>query len=678
MSSEQHQLAAILFTDIVGYTALMQQNENKAMELIRHYNEVLETCVKNHNGSIANNYGDGSLCIFPSANNAIHAAIAIQLGLQQEPVVPLRIGLHIGEVFFEEGRIFGDGVNVASRIQSMGQANSILFSREIYDKIKNHPEFSTVSLGKFAFKNVQDEMEVFSLSNPGLQVPEKKTLVGKLQGRKPPAKKWLWPGIALGIALLSILVYTFAFKKNGFTGREKSISIIPFTNKDSRDKDIEYLCFGVPEYVAGLLSNTGALSVKGLYAARDFRGSNKSTEEISAALNHPAALLMGRIEKLEKDIVITVDLIDAPTDKVLWSNPYHYNREGTEIFSIQSDVATQVAKALNMKLNTTQQDQINKEPTKSKEAFEDYLKGSYFLDKSVSEGPGEKLDDSAERYFLQAVKEDSTFALPWVGLADIYNARSNGGKADLELNNKGLTAIFKALQFDPENSDAFAIWGDLQKKYTLNSRLSLYFFDRAIRLNRNNTKAYFYKAQAFLDLNRFTEAKENIEKSLQLDPVHYISQLDPWENYALTTGDTTKLRYLLNKYGNSPYRFTNDNQRAYYFFSGKYDSLLMYALRKNDTIYLIKAYMGLRQVEKAKSLALLKIERLKEVSEDSNALRIAQCFVFINENQKALDYLYRAYNLRNYGVSDITSDFLGYSIRNEERFKQLVKKIAGN
>jgi class 3 adenylate cyclase len=99
MSTEQHQLAAILFTDIVGYTALMQRDEDRAMILIRRYHEVLDTCVGNHNGKVANNYGDGSLCIFPSALNAMNAAIGIQIGLRQEPVVPLRIGLHIGEVF---------------------------------------------------------------------------------------------------------------------------------------------------------------------------------------------------------------------------------------------------------------------------------------------------------------------------------------------------------------------------------------------------------------------------------------------------------------------------------------------------------------------------------------------------------------------------------------------------
>ncbi len=135
--SQQRRLAAILFTDIVGYTAMMQQNETEALAIIKRYTTVLKQTVAAHSGEVLNDYGDGSLCIFSSATEAVQCALEIQQQLQTEPVVPLRIGLHIGEVFFEDGKILGDGVNVASRIQSLGTGNTILFSEEIQDKIKN-------------------------------------------------------------------------------------------------------------------------------------------------------------------------------------------------------------------------------------------------------------------------------------------------------------------------------------------------------------------------------------------------------------------------------------------------------------------------------------------------------------------------------------------------------------
>src|SRR6478752_5530393 len=149
MQDQQRHLAAILFTDIVGYTAMMQQDEPGAVALVKHYLGVLKKEVADHSGVVLNDYGDGSLCTFTSATRALSCAVAMQQQLQSEPKVPLRIGLHIGELFFEEGKVFGDGVNVASRIQSLGQANTILFSSEINNKIKNQAEFKTASVGRF-------------------------------------------------------------------------------------------------------------------------------------------------------------------------------------------------------------------------------------------------------------------------------------------------------------------------------------------------------------------------------------------------------------------------------------------------------------------------------------------------------------------------------------------------
>jgi len=114
----------------------------------------------------------------------LNCAIDLQRELQTEPVVPLRIGLHIGEIFFEDGKALGDGVNIASRIQSLGQANTILFSKEIFDKIRNHPEFKAVSLGQFDFKNVDEAVEVFALTNEGLVVPKREKMEGKLKEKK--------------------------------------------------------------------------------------------------------------------------------------------------------------------------------------------------------------------------------------------------------------------------------------------------------------------------------------------------------------------------------------------------------------------------------------------------------------------------------------------------------------
>ena len=130
MEQQNRQLAAILFTDIVGYTAMMQKDEQHALAVTRHYIPHLNNQHETFHGRILNDYGDGSLCSFPSATEAVKAAVQIQQQLQEEPKVPLRIGIHVGELFFEENKVMGDSVNVASRIQSLGPANAIFFPKK--------------------------------------------------------------------------------------------------------------------------------------------------------------------------------------------------------------------------------------------------------------------------------------------------------------------------------------------------------------------------------------------------------------------------------------------------------------------------------------------------------------------------------------------------------------------
>ena len=189
-SSHQRRLAAILFTDIVGYTAMMQQNETEALMIIKRYTAVLKQSVKSHIGEVLNDYGDGSLCIFSSASEAVQCALEMQQQLQAEPAILLKIGLHIGEIFFEEGKILGDGVNLASRIQSIALENSILFSEEIQDKIKNIPKFKSVCLGSFDFKNVEKPITVFALANEGLRIPDRDAMEGKLK-KKKKIHRWM-------------------------------------------------------------------------------------------------------------------------------------------------------------------------------------------------------------------------------------------------------------------------------------------------------------------------------------------------------------------------------------------------------------------------------------------------------------------------------------------------------
>ncbi len=178
------QLSAILFADIQGYTSLMQKDEGEALGILDKYQLVLEKEVKKQAGKIVKNYGDGSLCLFPTAIGAVRCGMSVQNAMRKDPVVPLRIGLHLGDVLMKRQDYYGDSLNIASRIESMGVAGSIVVSKRIRDEVKNKPEIELTSLGKYEFKNVEEGLEIYAISNPGLVVPLKKEMQGKLKVKK--------------------------------------------------------------------------------------------------------------------------------------------------------------------------------------------------------------------------------------------------------------------------------------------------------------------------------------------------------------------------------------------------------------------------------------------------------------------------------------------------------------
>ena len=231
-------LAAILFTDMVGYTAVMQKDELKAIQMQKKHQRVVDQYVKQFGGEVKNDMGDGSMSILPSAYEVIRCAMAIQKELKQEPDrVNIRVGIHIADILEEEnGKVHGDGINIASRIETLGVAGAILFSKEVYNKIKNHPEFKCALVGSFPFKNVEDPIEIYAIANEGYAIPSEAEALanGKLKkpvpGDQQPTNtkkpvKWLY---LLIIPIGLTVLYLFNQKK-----AEPALPVTPILLKDS-------------------------------------------------------------------------------------------------------------------------------------------------------------------------------------------------------------------------------------------------------------------------------------------------------------------------------------------------------------------------------------------------------------------------------------------------------------
>ncbi len=179
--SQTRQLAAIMFTDIVGYTALMGNDEKKAFELLSKNRQIQKPIIEQYNGRWIKELGDGVMASFNTVSDAVNSAIKIQEACNAAKDFQLRIGIHLGEVVFENNDVFGDGVNIASRIETLGVGGSILMSKSIRDQVKNNADIQVVSLGLFEFKNVEEPVHVFAISNPGFVVPKQKEMQGKMK-----------------------------------------------------------------------------------------------------------------------------------------------------------------------------------------------------------------------------------------------------------------------------------------------------------------------------------------------------------------------------------------------------------------------------------------------------------------------------------------------------------------
>ncbi len=215
------QLAAIMFSDIAGYTAMMQADETLGRKKAQRYRQVLQEQAEAHNGEVLQHYGDGSLSIFGSAVEAARCAKEIQLQLQEAPQVSLRIGIHIGDIVRDGEEIYGDGVNLASRVESLGVPGAVLMTKRVIHDVRSHPDLPTVSLGKFEFKNSAEPIEVFALTSEGLAIPDAKSLSGKGQRLpdQPARSKIFMRGLVYGflgvtVGALLWLGYAMSSKEN--------------------------------------------------------------------------------------------------------------------------------------------------------------------------------------------------------------------------------------------------------------------------------------------------------------------------------------------------------------------------------------------------------------------------------------------------------------------------------
>ncbi|MCW3117769.1 MAG: hypothetical protein JWM28_1851 [Chitinophagaceae bacterium] len=673
--TQDRQLAAIMFTDIVGYTAMMQANEQKAVAIIRHYNSTLEKLVGQFNGQVVNYYGDGSLCIFHSATDAANCSLELQKELKSEPGVPLRIGLHIGEVFFENEKALGDGVNVASRVQSLGQENTILVSAEFYDKIKNNSSFSTISLGKFDFKHVTKPLDVFALSNEGLFVPQRGKMEGKL--RKKSGKRRIITTTSL--IILFCIAGFFIYKKL-FTGKaesglnDHSIAVLPFVDMSS-SKDQEYLSDGMSEELLNLLSKIQGLRVISRTSSFSFKGKNVDVRKIGGDLG-VANILEGSVRKSGNTIRITAQLIEVMNGTHLWSETY--DRELQDVFAIQDEISKMIVDILKIKLTGKQINQFAGSFTNNPEAHEDYLQGRYHWNTRTEEGIKKAIG-----YFEDAIKKDSNYAAAYSGLADTYLTLYDYELMSFdESTAKAKDAALRALKINNNLAEAHNSLAHINL-HEWKWKTAEDGFRKAIELDPGYVLAHHWFALCLTATGKATEAVAQMKIARELDPLSTRINADlgmaylAAGNYDEAITQEQKTMELNPKAGG-----------AFWIRGMAYQQKKMYSESIKDYRHALEIYPGdpnylaaLGNVyasggNMAAANKILDTLFVVNKKEHVSPFFIALVYAGLNDKEKALEWLEKSCEEKSGSVRYLKMEPRLQNLRNEPRYIALMKKVG--
>jgi TolB-like protein/class 3 adenylate cyclase/Flp pilus assembly protein TadD len=484
-SSSERRLVAIMFTDVVGYTALMQEDEGAAVDTIERHRFILEKCTLEFHGNILQYYGDGSLSIFPSALEAVECALKIQKELTRVPIVPLRIGIHLGDIKIQEESVLGDGVNMASRVQSMGVAGSILITDTIYYLVRNHSAIKTVPLGIFTLKNIDYPVPIYALTEDFLSIPKSDELSG---GIKNFPNKHPW--ITLITSIMILIVVGFALNKyisrNAETSvlEDKSIAVLPFDNL-SNDPQQEYFSDGITDDIINHLVKISALKVKSRTTTAQYKNPDKTVPVIGRELG-VSYILEGSVRKAENKVRIVAQLIDVANDVHVWTETF--DREITEIFEIQSEIAIEIARILEARLTTEERKYIKGVPAgivRSKDITAyDYELRARDIWRNWN---NEKDLENAMQLIEKAIELDSSYARGYVLKGNIlhYGMRNLGVSTQIWID-KALQMADLAISLDSTLAEAYLLRGNIYRNQDGKAEQSRMDLRRAYELEPGN------------------------------------------------------------------------------------------------------------------------------------------------------------------------------------------------
>ena len=701
MPTEERKLAAIMFTDMVGYSALAQRDDKVALELLEEHRRLLREIFPRFHGTEIKTIGDAFLVEFGSALEAAQCAIEIQRTLAKrnhdvtsDRRIELKIGIHIGDVVHREGDVYGDGVNIASRIEALAGAGGICVSMDVERQIRNALEARFEKFGTADLKNIKLPMDLFRIVLPWEKGTE---FSAKPTSKKSPA---LVPAavVLVIVALLAGWWWMQHSSKNhpvavaqtvpaapANVPDQKSVAVLPFVNM-SDDKGSEYFSDGVSEELLTVLQKIPGLHVAARTSAFSFKGKNATAQEIGQKLG-VAYLVDGSVRKSGEAVRIAARLARADTGEELWSE--NYTRDLKDVFAVQTELAQTIVEQLRGRFGgadagSTAKEKIQAEVqaaekggTKNVEAHQLYLQGRFYENRH-----SEKSAREALAAYEHAVALDPGFALAWAGVAGTHGwlaaFSTQGGQKTFDANlSSARDAVTRALSIEPNLPEALLARGSIETNFdfnwngaaqTLSKALALApadpsiviaagnleiargNMDRAIELYRKavDLDPVNPQARAFLAFNlaatkRFAEARAEFPRVVELNPAA------PWAHAGLG------LSYLLeNKFEEAATAAQAD--------AGDWARLLIVAC----------ARWGQKKIPEADAA----LAQLTKDFAETAAYQIAEVHAYRGDKDKAFEWLERARRQRDPGLAGLRKDPLLANLRDDPRWNAFLRTMG--
>ena len=525
----KRKLAAILSADVEGYSRLMSQDETATVNTLKAYKGIIRRLVLSHNGRVVDSPGDNILAEFASVVDAVRCALEIQneikksnAALPQDRKMLFRIGVNLGDVIEDGARIYGDGVNIAARVEGLAKGGGICISGNTYDQIQNKIPVGCEFIGKQTVKNIAAPIPIYRIWQDSNATGCK---VETALPPKPRKKIYVTAAAAAAFVLIAAVALflnhteSLTFRPTGddVTGpypklspAKPTIAVLPFENL-SKDADQEYFSDGITNDIITDLSKFRELAVTASKTVFKFKGKSIDVRELGRDLNVDY-VIEGSVQKAGSRVRINAQLIDASSGNHIWAD--RYDRKITDIFELQDEIIETVVRKLALKVDETERARAMRKDTTNLEAYDYILRGYHQYYKRDRDSVGK-----AKVFFKKAIALDPSSASAYVGLAKVRRREANFGWTEFpdKAYQQAETLLKKALSIDDTNTGAHTELGYVYMRHTKYD-LAISELERAIELNPNDWRTYRLMAPVMLYSGRTDEALKWYHAALRYDP----------------------------------------------------------------------------------------------------------------------------------------------------------------